>query len=169
MYCQSCGTETQPGLNYCNRCGAQVTSLATPQAERVVFVPSDVTGPVRWLAATICATMILGFIVLFTAIGHLAGRGVQADPLVVIAGLGLIGIFVVELSLIRMMSRLIFEGREQAQLAAAKKSNAQELRPASAQQLAQPAPVSTAATGPVHSVTDHTTRTLEHAYRESRA
>ena len=165
MYCQSCGTEVQPGLNYCNRCGEQVVSLAASPAERVVFVPGDVTGPVRWLAATICATMILGFTVLFTAIGHLAGRGVQTDPLVVIAGLGLIGIFVIELSLIRMMSRLIFEGREQAQLAAARKSSARELRPAAAQQLAQPA----VAAGLAHSVTDHTTRTLEHAYREPRA
>ena len=166
MYCQSCGTETQPGLNYCNRCGAQVVSLATPPAERVVFVPGDVTGPVRWLAATICLTMILGFTVLFTAIGYLSGRGVQADPLVVIAGLGLIGIFVVELSLIRMMSRLIFEGRGQAQLAGAKKWNAPGLRPAAAQQLAQPDAVTT---GPTHSVTDHTTRTLEHAFRAPRA
>lgn len=166
MYCQSCGTETQPGLNYCNRCGAQVTSPATPQSGHVVFVPTDVTGPVRWLAATICVTMILGFIILFTAVAHLAGRGIHTDPLIVISGLGLIGIFVVELSLIRMMSRLIFEGREQqAQLAAARKSNANELRPAAAQLLAQPA----VATGPMHSVTDHTTRTLEHAYRGPRA
>lgn len=166
MYCQSCGTEVQPGLNYCNRCGSQVTGLAAAPAERVVLVPGDVTGPVRWLAATICLTMILGFTVLFTAVGHLAGRGVHTDPLVVISALGLIGIFVVELSLIRMMSRLIFEGREQARLAPAKKANANELRPASAQQLAQPAAVTT---GPMHSVTDHTTRTLEHAYREPRA
>ena len=170
MYCQSCGTETQPGLNYCNRCGAQVTSLATAQAERVVFVPSDVTGPVRWLAATICLTMLLGCTILFTAIGFLSSRGVQADPLVVISGLGLIGIFVIELSLIRMMSRLIFEGRGQAQLAAAQKANARELRPASAaQQLAQPAPIPNVTTGPMHSVTEHTTRTLAEAYREPRA
>lgn len=167
MYCQSCGTEIQPGLNYCNRCGAQVTGLAAAaQAERVVLVPADVTGPVRWLAATICATMLIGFIVLFTAIGHLAGRGVQTDPLVVIAGLGLMGIFAMELSLIRLMSRVIFEGREQrAQLAAAQRASAPELRPAAAQQLTQPA----VTTGPMHSVTDHTTRTLEHAYREPRA
>lgn len=165
MYCQSCATEIQPGLNYCKRCGAQVTSVATAQAENVVFVPTDVTGPVRWIAATICLTMILGFTLLFTAIGFLAGRGLPTDPLVIISGLGLIGIFVVELSLIRMMSRLLFEGRAQAQLAAAMKSNASELRPASAPQLAQTA----VTTGPMHSVTDHTTRTLEQAYRESRA
>lgn len=163
MYCQSCGAEVQPGLNYCNRCGAQVTSLAASQAERVALAPGDATGPVRWLAATICATMILGFVILFTAIGHLAGRGVQTDPLVIISAIGLTGIFVVELSLIRMMSRLLFEGRAQAQRAAARKPSADELRPASARQLAQPA---AAATGPAHSVTDHTTRTLEHAYRE---
>ena len=166
MYCQSCGTEVQPGLNYCNRCGTQVVSLTTTTPEeRVVFVPTDVKSPVRWLAATICLTMIFGMIVLFTTIGHLAGRGVPSDPLVIIAGLGLTGIFVVELSLIRMLSRLLFESRGQGRLTAAKKSKANELRPAAAQQLAQPA----ATTGPVYSVTDHTTRTLEHAYREPRA
>jgi hypothetical protein len=165
MYCQSCGTEIQPGLNYCNRCGAQVVSLATAQDDRVVYVPADVTSPMRWLAATICLTMILGFIILFTAIGNLAGRGVQTDPLVIIAGLGLIGIFVTELALIRMLSRLLFESRGQGQLPAAKKSKANELRPAAAQQLTPPS----VTTGPIHSVTDHTTRTLEHAYREPRA
>lgn len=131
MYCQSCGTEIQPGLNYCNRCGAQVTGLATAQDERVVLAPLDVTGPVRWLAATICLTMILGFTIFFIGIAALAGRGVATDPLVIIAGLGLTGIFAVELSLIRMMSRLIFEGREQRQLASPKKSGAKKLRPAS--------------------------------------
>ena len=67
MYCQSCGTEIQHGLNYCNRCGAQVVSLAAAQDERVVYAPADVSGPLRWLAATICLTMILGLVVLFTA------------------------------------------------------------------------------------------------------
>lgn len=165
MYCQSCGTQVQPGLNYCNRCGAQVVSLATTPEERVVFVPTDVKSPVRWLAATICLTMIFGMIVLFSTIGNLVGRGVAAAPVIVIAAVGLTGIFVTELALIRMMSRLLFEAREQARLAAAKKSNANELRPASAQQLT-PASV---ITGPIHSVTDHTTRTLGQAYKGPRA
>ncbi|HLL75003.1 MAG TPA: hypothetical protein VK421_07030 [Pyrinomonadaceae bacterium] len=162
MYCQSCGTEIQPGLNYCNRCGAQVTGLAQAEDERVVFLPTDLTSPVRWIAATICLTMILGFVILFTAIGGLARSGVPTDPLVIIAGLGLTGIFVTELTLIRMMSRLLFEAREQGRLPAAKKSKAGGLRPAPARQLAEPA----LTTGPVHSVTDHTTRTLGRAYRE---
>lgn len=166
MYCQSCGTEIQAGLNYCNRCGAQVASLAAAEDGRhVVLVPADVSGPMRWLAATICLTMILGLAILFTAIAHLAGRGVQTDPLVVIAGLGLTGIFVTELALIRMISRLLFESRAQGQLTAAKRTNLNELRPAAAQQL-NPQSVTT---GPIHSVTDHTTRTLGHAYREPRA
>jgi hypothetical protein len=165
MYCQSCGTQIQPGLNYCNRCGAQVTSLAAAQDEHVVFVPADVTTPVRWLAATICLTMIFGLIILFSTIGNLVGRGVHAAPLVVIAGLGLTGIFVTELALIRMLSRLLFEARGQGQLPAAKGSNANELRPTAAQQLTPPS----VTTGPMHSVTDHTTRTLEHAYRDPRA
>ena len=165
MYCQSCGAEIQPGLNYCNRCGAQVVSLAAAQGERLTLAPVDLTGPVRWLAATICLTMILGFTILFVALGALARSGVPSDPLVIIAGLGLTGIFVTELALIRMMSRLLFEARAQGRLPAAKRPNANELRPAPAQQLAQPA----ATTGPVHSVTDHTTRTLEQAFREPRA
>lgn len=166
MYCQSCGTEIQPGLNYCNRCGAQVTSLAGTQDERVVFVPADVNGPVRTLAATICLTLIFGMIVLFTTIGNLAGRGVTTAPIVAIAIFGLTGLFATELSLIKMLSRLLFEARERNYLSAAKKSAANELRPAAAaQQLTPPS----ATTAPVHSVTDHTTRTLGHAYREPRA
>jgi hypothetical protein len=165
MYCQSCGTEIQLGLNYCNRCGAQVTSPATAHDERVAPAPVDATSAVGWLAATICLTLILGLTILFVAIGALSGRGVQNDPLVIFVGLGLIGIFVMELSLIRMMSRLIFEGRQQGRLPAVRKPNVNELRPAAAPQLAQPS----VTTGPMHSVTDHTTRTLEHAFREPRA
>lgn len=166
MFCQSCGTEIQPGLNYCNRCGAQVVSLAAQGEHAAAPAPADLTSPVRWLAATICLTMILGFVILFTGIGYLAGRGVPVDPLVIISGLGLTGIFVTELSLIRMLSRLLFEARGQGRLpAAAKKSKPNGLRAAAAQQLAQ-TPVTT---GSMHSVTDHTTRTLEQAYRERRA
>lgn len=165
MYCQSCGTEIQQGLNYCNHCGAAVAGLAAAQDGRVVFVPTDVTSPVRWLAATICLTLIFGLIILFSTIGNLVGRGLPTEPLVVIAALGLTGIFVLELSLVRLLSRLLFESRGQGQLAAAKKSDAKELRPAAAPQLARPA----VTTGPMHSVTDHTTRTLGHALREPRA
>jgi hypothetical protein len=164
VYCQSCSAEIQPALNYCNRCGAQVAALAA-QDERVVFVPADVSGPVRWLAATICLTLLIGFTILFTAVGHLAGRGITGDPLIALIVLGLAGIFTTEFLLIRMMSRLLFESGEQARPAAAGKSKPNELRPAAAQRLS-PASVTT---GPMHSVTDHTTRTLAEAYREPRA
>jgi hypothetical protein len=111
---------------------------------------------VRWLAATVCLTMLFGFIILFTAVGALANRGLPVDPLVIISALGLCGIFVIELSLIRIISRLLFEAKESLRLPAAKASGANELGPASAPHLVQPA----ITTGPIHSVTDHTTRTL---------
>lgn len=38
MYCAGCGTEIQPGLNYCSRCGRRVVEEVRPAASPLTIV-----------------------------------------------------------------------------------------------------------------------------------
>jgi hypothetical protein len=67
MYCQACGAEIQPGLNYRNRCGSLVNISAT----REVVVPADLTSPVRWVSATIGLSFLIGLAIIFVSLAGL--------------------------------------------------------------------------------------------------
>lgn len=164
MYCQSCGGEIQPGLNYCNRCGALVNSSMSVPHERLV--PADIASPVRWISATVGLSFLVGLITIFIAIGGLAGSGMSHDSVMFIAFFGLLTLFGVELSLIRLLSRLIGVSKERGTLAG-RLHRAKELKQPKPQ--AYIPPVTTAYTDPLPSVTEHTTRTFAAAYREPRA
>jgi hypothetical protein len=163
MYCQTCGAEIQPGLNYCNRCGASVNSPATQE----VLVPVDLTSPVRWISVTVGVTFIIGFISIFFAIAGIASWGFNKDAVVFIALFGMMTLLGVELSLIRMLSRMLGVGREsRAHRMLKKRMKADELGAAAqSPRFIQPA---AAYVEPPSSVTDHTTRTFSAAYREPR-
>ena len=167
MYCQSCGTENQAGLNYCNRCGAQVNAVPATRdaATAVAAAPADYTGPMRWLAATICLTMLIGFGMLILTLVALADFGIRGEPLVAITFFGLAAIFGTEFMLIRMMSRLLLSAKEEGRYFGSKRAGKKQLRPTAPQGFIQP-PVYT---DPLGSVTEHTTRTFSPAYKEPRA
>ncbi|MEA2325631.1 MAG: hypothetical protein QOE68_590 [Thermoanaerobaculia bacterium] len=163
MYCQACGAEIQPGLNYCSRCGASVNSPLTKE----VLVPVDLTSPVRWVSATVGLTFLIGLAIIFIALAGLASWGFNKDGVMAIAFFGLLTLFGIELSLIRMLSRMLGVGRESLAHTLLKRKKSDEF-PASAQppRYIQPA---AAYTDPLPSVTEHTTRTFSAAYREPRA
>jgi hypothetical protein len=161
MYCQACGAEIQAGLNYCSRCGASVTSPATKE----VMVPVDLSSPVRWVSATVGLTFLVGLIIIFTAIGSIAMRGFNNDSVMAIAFFGLMTLGCIELSLIRLLSRLLGVSKERGTLANLVRRS-KELKTPQPVQYIQPAP---AYTDPLPSVTEHTTRTFSDAYREPRA
>ena len=163
MYCQTCGTEIQPGLNYCNRCGAPVNSPASPVRE--VAVPVDISGPVRWVSATVLLTMFVGFGILFIALSEFASRGLRGDAIAAMAFMGLFTVLLTELSLIRLLSRLVGASKERGLLTQIKKSKNKELHHATPQFIQPPA---AAYNGPIPSVTEHTTRTFSAPYREPR-
>jgi predicted lipid-binding transport protein (Tim44 family) len=167
MYCQSCGTENQAGLNYCNRCGAQVNAATAPGDAVVAAAaaPGDLTGPMRWLAATICLTMLIGFGVLSLTVGGLAGLGIRGEPLVAITFFGLAAIFGTEFMLIRMMSRLLTTAKDEGRFFGPKRAGKKELKAPAPQQFIQPSIY----TDPLGSVTEHTTRAFGPSYKQPRA
>ena len=158
MYCQFCGTECQPGLNYCNRCGAAVS---TSQLQKQEIAPLDISGPVRIIGVTVCLTTLIGFAILFIGVSGLASWNVGTDPLMATIMVGLLTILGIDISLIRILSRLIntAQGGRRPLLFKKPASNTSELPPA------QHAP---ALHSPGASVTEHTTRTFAPVYKEPR-
>ena len=161
MYCQTCGAEIQPGLNYCNRCGSLINSAMTHE----VVVPVDLTSPVRWVSVTVGVTFLLGLSIIFAAIGGIASWGFNKDAVVFIALFGMLTLFGVEISLIRLLSRLLGATKERGGLRQLKRRGKKEFA------APQPHYIQPAANyaAPQTSVTDHTTRTFSPAYREPRA
>ncbi len=157
MYCQTCGTECQPGLSFCNRCGATVNA-------RQELVPVDISSPVRVLGVTLCLTTLVGLAILFIGLSGMASWGVKAE---VIGPLGVTGLLVllgINLSLIRLLSRLLGATPQKKgfSLPFTKSSTTKELYTPPQYAPTLPAGMSGA------SVTEHTTRAFSPVYREPR-
>ncbi|HEV2799568.1 MAG TPA: zinc ribbon domain-containing protein [Pyrinomonadaceae bacterium] len=164
MFCQTCGTEIQTGLNYCNRCGAMVNSSLATRPEPALV---DITSPVRTIGATITLTTLLGLCILFFALGGLASavRPLPDDLIGVLGVVGLLMILIIDVMLIRILARLVQlpVAKSSQQLPQPKRNESRELNPPAAQTY-----ISAASTDPlpVNSVTDHTTRTFHPIYKE---
>ncbi len=156
MYCPTCGAECQPGLNFCNRCGATVNA-------RQELVPVDIRSPVRVLGVTICLTTLVGLAILFIGLSGMASWGVKPDVIGPIGVTGLLVLLGIDLSLIRLLSRLLgATPPKRFTLPFTKDSATKEL-------YAPPQYASTLPAGtPGASVTEHTTRTFSPVYREPR-
>ena len=154
MFCSTCGLEVPHELNYCNRCGANLN----PQTNLIPQMPSP---PVKLTGPTIAlgATVVMSIIAIFAGVDNLAVRGVDPVALAWMVIVSLTMVFGVAALFIRLWTRLLTNS-----------SNETAQRPA---QLKKPQPnaqLNAAQTGPMNvpisSVTDHTTRTFEPAYRE---
>ena len=153
MFCPSCGAEYAIGLHYCNRCGANLnTTLA--EAE---LAPVSVTKPAIVIGLIILTITLGGFTAVIEGATTLGQVFHQTDPVLATIVMGMITIMVTDIMLILQLSRLINAALHRP---AVKKLPKQE----AAKQIA--APVAPVAYAPMPSVTDHTTRTLEPAYRE---
>ena len=159
MYCQTCGAECQPGLNFCNRCGGAVNVALVKQE----LVPVDIRSPVRVLGVTITLTTLLGMTILFIALAGMAAGRVDEGLVAIIGIMGLLVLLGIELSLIRLLARLLGAAPEKRRwLPFAKTSSSTK------ELYAQPQYAPTLPAG-VPSVTEHTTRTFSPAYRDPRA
>lgn len=157
MYCQTCGTECQPGLNFCNRCGATVNA-------RQELAPVDIRSPVRVLGVTLCLTTLVGFAILFIGLSGMASWGLRSDAIAPLGVMGMLVLLGVDLALIRLLSRLLgATPQKRFSLPFTKASATKELYAPPAQY----APTLPAGV-PGSSVTDHTTRTFSPVYREPR-
>ena len=150
MYCSTCGAEATLDVYYCKRCGNSLNPQTAIQT-----TPVSLNGPSWAMAVTII--FVLGII--FGAIVKMAEMGINAVALtwMVIVSLGSVVALVA--MIFRQLSHMAIYRRQQLPL-----QSAPTLKPHATSELY--AGRQSALPEPVPSVTEHTTRTFEHAYRE---
>lgn len=153
MYCPSCGTETTTGLNYCNRCGANLAPLIAPE-----LVPVNLTRPATLIGIIMMFLTLGGFALLIAGARILASVISGNDPLIAVIFMGMLTILVVDIFLARQLSKLI----NAALSGTTKTPPARMAPPVTAPQLPRP---NTAPIFQTPSVTENTTRFLEGDYR----
>ena len=156
MFCPSCGFEST-GLNYCNRCGANLTApIAAPAVQ---FAPISLTKPILIIGILVAIITLGGFGGIVSGTVEMVERGAGAvSPALPIFGLPCI--LVIDILLIRQLSKLISaalsRNRVQAPMSPAYIQNDPRSMPATMTARLEGAP----------SVTENTTRFFEPAYRE---
>jgi hypothetical protein len=151
MYCPSCGTEVTLGLNYCNRCGANLSQASTLPEPPVRYV--NLTGP----TIAIALMVVIGMGIIFASVSDLARNDFHPVALtwMVVAGLAMLA--GVAALVIRQWSHLAGITKPQEKSLPRKKTADKEFAPEQLPPLRSE---------PVASVTEHTTRTFEPAYIE---
>jgi hypothetical protein len=153
MYCPSCGTEYAIELKYCNRCGAHLGNALSSQPEPVIV---NVTKPTLILGTTLVLVTLGGFGGLIGGALSLAPILHGNDPLMAIIMFGMLTILIVDIFLVRQLSKLI----------GASLSSTTQTQPQRPNVIAQPSIVSlpqppTARLQGAPSVTEGTTRFFE--------
>jgi hypothetical protein len=154
MFCPSCGTEYTLGLPYCNRCGANLNS-ALDEPTGVITV--NVTKAIAAIGTTMAVLTLGGFMTLIIGAVKLAEKtNLGSDPIIALIVLGILTILIIDILLGRQLSRLI-----EASLSSGKSQQRKRGLPTVnvPSELGRPAP------SPALSVTENTTRFLEHEYR----
>ena len=157
MFCPSCGAESTNELNYCNRCGANLSSALLPVTE---IAPISVTKPILIIGMVMLFLTLGGFAGVLSSATELATRTGGGDLSIAIVFFGMITILTIDILLFRLLSKLINAALSAGRALPAKKSSTQPQSP-----LHLPRPT-TARLEPAHSVTENTTRFFEPAYRE---
>jgi hypothetical protein len=149
MFCPSCGTESPIDLNYCNRCGANLSAgIAAPPA-----APVNVTKPTLIIGLVMLLITLGGFAGVFsTAVDLSVGTGSKDVPMAVIF-FGMLGIVIIDALLFSLLWKLI-----NAALSSAKTQTNKKQPSYQQPQFVQP---TTARLQPAPSVTENTTRFFE--------
>ena len=156
MYCAACGGPVTPGLKFCNRCGA---SLGKERVE------SSQAGIITALITGIVMVGLGGLGIMLAGALNLKTYGQLGNDVVAIfMFLTFLIVITVEMFLLRQLSRVLGETSRRKQQADQPQplfqpatASTNELRAAPVRTLPEPIP----------SVTENTTRTLEHSLRES--
>jgi|ERR1051325_147277 hypothetical protein len=155
MFCPTCGAESI-GLNYCNRCGANLIAPMTPPV--VQFTPISLTKPILIIGILVAVITLGGFGGIVSGTIQMVERGAGGvSPALAIFGLPCI--LVIDILLIRQLSKLIS--------AALSPNRVQPPQPLGATQgdSRYMPPTTTARLEGGASVTENTTRFLEETYR----
>src|SRR5205807_3626605 len=150
MFCPSCGAESTIELNYCHRCGANLSLGLTANAE---LAPINLTKPILIIAVTLLLLTLGGFAGIISGSIEMVRNGAGAvSPALPIFGMP--ALLTIDILLIRQLSKLISAAlspnRLQTTVPAAQSQS--ELR------FARP---TTARLEPAASVTENTTRFFE--------
>jgi hypothetical protein len=159
MYCQHCGAESTQGLNYCNRCGGQIGAISQPAPREVGH---QLTTGTAWAAGVSMFLVVMaGIGATVSLVDSLARSGVRPEPLVLIMMCGSITVLGSLFMLTRFWMRLLSLGKSAP-------ADAPPLfqRASHTNELGPPQPFASLHDAPIPSVTEQTTRTLEHAKRK---
>lgn len=142
MYCATCGTLITTKLNYCNRCGARIDSLAAID---------DPTG-IQHLSMATGFVGLGGLGILVGLIAVLLNKDVEPKIVMTIVIFYLVALFAITYLLIRQLARLIGDNPARKTPGEAAKTFDELPAPTTAQlnEHLEPTP----------SVTEHTTKTL---------
>jgi hypothetical protein len=149
MFCPSCGTEST-GLNYCNRCGANLSVPLSPAD----IAPINLTKPILIIGAIVLFLTLGGFLMVLSAAASLAGRSGGSDVPTAIVVCGMLTLLTLDILLIRQLSKVINAALSPQRRALEKDTN----RTANTFQPPHP---TTARLGTIPSVTENTTRFFE--------
>ena len=148
MYCSSCGGSVPPGLSYCNRCGADLRPKENEDPKRSL-------AP-NFLVAGIVFVTIFGLIAVMMLMGVMSQMLRASDGVNGFAAVAFFLVLLVDALFAFLLLRSKKSPGENADVIQLKEAIRAELHAAQTSGLAQPA----------GSVTDHTTRTLEHVPRK---
>lgn len=160
MYCPHCGTESTPGLNYCNRCGGNLSMLTTNAAQG--SPPAVSTGKVWAIGTTTMLLVLMGLALLISGIREMAHSGLPPDVLKMI----------IICSMMLLLGGIAFFGWLWSRILGLPRRSDNVprtlLRSSPTNELgsARISALPEATMHPVSSVTEHTTRTLEHAQKK---
>ena len=162
MFCPYCATETTQGLNYCNRCGGSLAPLAQPAQESRTVV----AGGAAWAAGmTTAAVVIVGLGMIFPIATELTAKGMGPLAVVAIALLVALTVLGCAAMLLRFWSMLFGVGPARQSAAAPGPAALDTPRSQDTRGLDAPR-FDSLNPAPANSVTEQTTRTLEHAPRK---
>ncbi|MDT7689165.1 MAG: hypothetical protein QOE46_1924 [Acidobacteriota bacterium] len=156
MFCAYCGTESTQGLNYCKRCGGSLNAPAQADAPAPMERQALSAGTTWAAGVTMMMLVVMGLAFMSGMIRDLIHSGLTPDAVVVIMMCGMLTILGSLFMLTRFWMRVLGgrSGTTAKSLSGARPSHTNELGPARFDALPD---------APGHSVTEHTTRTLEHA------
>jgi hypothetical protein len=163
MFCPYCASESTPGLNYCKRCGGNLAPLAQGPAQETR--PVVVVSPgAMWAAAlSMTAVIVIGLGMIFPMTGELTLRGMPPTAVVAIALFVSLAVLGCAAMLLRFWSLVLGVGgagrasKATPALPDPKSTDTRELGTARFDAL-NPASIP--------SITEQTTRTLEHVNKK---
>ncbi len=145
MFCSTCGAEYAQKINYCKRCGSNIT---TPASTIEVHVPRPrLTG----MFFAVAAMGIIGLIACFVAYSEFIHSGIRGPELIVPFIMGLFFIFCIAGGLLWQLARMVSSFQKSL-----RNTTVEKIAPPLQQPIAIPAQPDT-----VGSITDHTTRSFD--------